>query len=561
MNKPKNNSCSCQSSIFTVISGSFRKHLKEISQLKDALEMSGIVVLSPTSAKAINPNDEFIVLDSDPIDNPKLLQDSVFAKIRKSSFLMVANVNGYIGAAATMEIGYAIATGIPVYVLEEVADPNLAPYCQLISNVIPKLDRLLNKSEQSWQQLKDNVITLRTKSLKSSSGFSEQKPKKTKTTLNMPLLDSVISSYSGPSLSRTKIIGVQHILETTHAMFQALELLGLRKENVSLIGKCYSTCEEVRQEMLYDGYFVSDRSKAYHPHCSWDSIYEQEVLKFSEERFSELVQGEFDRIVILDDGGKLIKSIQSLLKSRCDVPIVAVEQTTSGYEAIKNTQNNLPIINVARSPAKLKLESPMIAKAAIDRFEAKLDSANIRPSRTLIIGGGAIGTSIYQSLSHRIDTYLYDISATRRSTGSKSLEGIIGEFDLIIGCTGFTSVSQKIHHFLSPGTVLVSTSSSDREFDAVHLRKQVAENSDCHLDVWASDVLLLNSGFPVNFDGERENIDPEYIQLTMALLTSGLLQACQLDSNFPATILPLDSKKESEIVSDFSELQIALLQN
>lgn len=137
-----NSSCNCNSSIFTVISGSYKKHLKEISLLKDFLERNNIAVLSPQGRNAVNPHDEFIILDSDVIDNPRILQDSVFAKIRRSTFLIVANINEYIGKAAVMEIGYAIALGIPIYTIEPVNDPNLRPYCMPLETVFPHVKEL-----------------------------------------------------------------------------------------------------------------------------------------------------------------------------------------------------------------------------------------------------------------------------------------------------------------------------------------------------------------------------------------------------------------------------------
>ena len=118
-------------SVYTVISGSFRKHLQQISFLKKALEHLGIAVLSPAKCGAVNPDEEFILLDSDPITDPGILQSSVFAKMRRSAFLVLANFDGYIGKAAALEIGFAIAIGLKIYALEEVSDPNLAPFCSL----------------------------------------------------------------------------------------------------------------------------------------------------------------------------------------------------------------------------------------------------------------------------------------------------------------------------------------------------------------------------------------------------------------------------------------------
>ena len=126
------------SNLKTVIGGSYRKHLKELMEVKNHLLSYDIEVLSPVGSHAINPTDEFVVLDHDPIDDPQILQDSIFAKMRTSSFHVVCNTDGYIGAAALIEFGYAIALGLKILTVEPVQDPNLAPYCRLLWDVFPK---------------------------------------------------------------------------------------------------------------------------------------------------------------------------------------------------------------------------------------------------------------------------------------------------------------------------------------------------------------------------------------------------------------------------------------
>lgn len=129
-----------QSSITTVISGSFRKHLGLIYSLKKELEKEGIEVVSPHGNASVNPEDEFVILDADPVESPELLQSSIFAKIRTCTFLVIANFDGYMGNAGILEIGYALAVGIKVYSLEPVTDPNLAPYITLLNEVLPGIN-------------------------------------------------------------------------------------------------------------------------------------------------------------------------------------------------------------------------------------------------------------------------------------------------------------------------------------------------------------------------------------------------------------------------------------
>jgi len=123
----------------TVISGSYRRHLQHLYSLKYQLEQAGILVLSPIGSFALNPNEEFIFLDADPVHDQRLLQDSIFGKIRYSSFLVLANFEGYIGNAALMEIGYAIAFGLQILTVETVTDPNISSYTRLLYDVFPNL--------------------------------------------------------------------------------------------------------------------------------------------------------------------------------------------------------------------------------------------------------------------------------------------------------------------------------------------------------------------------------------------------------------------------------------
>jgi hypothetical protein len=126
--------------ICTVISGSYRKHLPGIYMLKLILESRGITVLSPIGSRVINPGEEFAILDDDPVVDHRTLQDSIFAKIRRSSFLTSFNEDGYMGAASLIEYGYAISQGIQILTLRPVEDPNIAPYTRLLSDIIGEVD-------------------------------------------------------------------------------------------------------------------------------------------------------------------------------------------------------------------------------------------------------------------------------------------------------------------------------------------------------------------------------------------------------------------------------------
>ena len=134
-------------SLCTVISGSYRRHLRELYALKCQLKKIGINVLSPIGSFALNPNEEFIFLDADPVQDKRLLQDSVFGKIRTSAFLVLANFDGYIGNAALMEVGYALSFGLQILTVEPVEDPNISLYTRVLYDVFPDLKSLQRNQE------------------------------------------------------------------------------------------------------------------------------------------------------------------------------------------------------------------------------------------------------------------------------------------------------------------------------------------------------------------------------------------------------------------------------
>ena len=363
--------------------------------------------------------------------------------------------------------------------------------------------------------------------------------------LLMPFVDVLLNKFCSRDLSNVRIIGVQHILETTHAMFQYLYQYGLRPQNISLLGKCYSTCKDVFNEMKKDGIDVSPGSFSYQSHKQFDTLFNNEVHIFLQQRLPELVKTDYEVIIVLDDGGKCIHVI-SKFYDKLSLQIVAIEQTSAGYHNIKNAHLPFPVINVARSPTKLTYESPMIAQAGAERLYKSLRAKNIYSNSVLIIGGGPIGQAMKTHLKEEMAVSMYDESSLL-SDFNKKISDILPEFDLIIGCTGRTSIIKEYHELFAKNAVLVSMSSSDREFDSVHLRKKIRSNCDCHRDLLIENRLLVNSGFPVNFDGDRENIETDKIQLTIALIAAGILQALEPSCYVQNRLLPLERKYEEFI--------------
>jgi hypothetical protein len=101
------------------ISGSFRKHLDYILKIKDQLASDGTIVLSPRFTKPNNPGEEFVVFTGEEGASPLQLERHHLDSIDSSDALIVCDPNGYVGASALIEIGYATSMGKRIIFTEQ----------------------------------------------------------------------------------------------------------------------------------------------------------------------------------------------------------------------------------------------------------------------------------------------------------------------------------------------------------------------------------------------------------------------------------------------------------
>lgn len=102
-----------------VICGS-RRFFDEIREVAQKLRDNGHIVFEPI----LNRNESIIDLPSDLKRYAFLgLTHHHLDSIRKADVCLIFNKGGYIGNSVTLELGFAIACGLPIYALEEDEDP------------------------------------------------------------------------------------------------------------------------------------------------------------------------------------------------------------------------------------------------------------------------------------------------------------------------------------------------------------------------------------------------------------------------------------------------------
>ncbi len=116
-----------------VISGSFRKHFEGIKKTIQEFEACGIEVLSPKPSAVINPEEEFVILETDESSDPKNLEEQHLEAIKKADTLYIYNPGGYIGASATLELGFAYAFRKTIFSKESCRDFTLKLFVNAVA--------------------------------------------------------------------------------------------------------------------------------------------------------------------------------------------------------------------------------------------------------------------------------------------------------------------------------------------------------------------------------------------------------------------------------------------
>jgi hypothetical protein len=88
------------------ISGSYRKHLDRILVAKRRFEELGATVLRPHTEEIADAEASLVRLQGDP-DDVREVQSLQLQAIARSDLVYVVNPGGYVGASATLEVGYA----------------------------------------------------------------------------------------------------------------------------------------------------------------------------------------------------------------------------------------------------------------------------------------------------------------------------------------------------------------------------------------------------------------------------------------------------------------------
>lgn len=316
-------------------------------------------------------------------------------------------------------------------------------------------------------------------------------------------------------LSNTVIIACQHLLGPQKIMFEALLSLGFLPENIFLLGKVYSTSNEVLNEIKNLGIYVVQPE--FNPLVSFDAQHADNCRNLIESARKKLLTAE--KVIVLDDGAMLLQEVAKTGLTN----VVGVEQTSSGFRKLENSVMSFSVYNVARSKIKLELETPYIINLAVKRIEEELVKMDVKTPNILIVGLGPIGVELQKQLEQKG----YSITTYDEIHGKQNLSDLIQkDIQVVIGTTGSQILSHNelvmLNDLLEEKIILISLSSSDREFELWKLRDLFHQGKTIHENTSFGNIIIANNGFPITFKGNYFESSPVEMERTMCLLFSGV---------------------------------------
>lgn len=368
----------------------------------------------------------------------------------------------------------------------------------------------------------------------------------------LPLLDWLASHTTKARQANCAVIIHTHLLPNNLPLFRHLAYL-LDSGHVYILDKPYSTVKKTYNDLVWAGFEVVP------VRMENDLPYEFATDKSLDVLWRRLIEDQrkrkFTKLLIIDDGGEVWRSIPH--EQLAGVNIAVVEQTQRGIARLNGSSlNHPPIVSVASAGIKKIIESEFIGLSVVKKLQELNAFNDIK--RVGIIGMGSIGLSVDGALKKLgIATISYDPDPKNNSNSDssrQSLDSLINDSDMLIGTTGTDALKGLPFNRITTGKkIFVSASSADIEFGSL---LKIAEKHDdpfgtvsIHVhDNFTIDV--LNGGYPINFDRQKDSTPDEDIVLTRCLMYIGAMQAVELINQgyTKQTIFNLDKIAQAKLL-------------
>jgi hypothetical protein len=206
-------------------------------------------------------------------------------------------------------------------------------------------------------------------------------------------LDSLLPTAK--ELEGWSCIYVQHILRSNCDCADFLVARGLDKSKLRIFGKAYSTSNVALSFYLDHSFNAQSIGVGYEYGAPFDNA----LISSVREALDAMVARGDTKILLIDEGGLALQAAATL--NRADVRFAVVELTARGAHHYHLLEQRAPIVDVARSDAKKRIEALLIAKSMATVLASRIYEAtgkSLSSMRIGLIGAGAIGGALADEL-------------------------------------------------------------------------------------------------------------------------------------------------------------------
>lgn len=130
--------------IKVVLSGSFHRDPEGLERDYRELALNQCQILSPRTLTFKDSLQPFVRHKVEESDSVATIQKHHLQAIALSDFLWIHAPDGYIGISTAMEIGYAYAQGIPIFVANDVQDEMMNNFLTKVPSVFAAIEQIAN---------------------------------------------------------------------------------------------------------------------------------------------------------------------------------------------------------------------------------------------------------------------------------------------------------------------------------------------------------------------------------------------------------------------------------
>ncbi|MDQ7786736.1 MAG: NAD(P)-dependent oxidoreductase [Thermodesulfovibrionales bacterium] len=358
------------------------------------------------------------------------------------------------------------------------------------------------------------------------------------------------------------IILIQHLLSDFIHLVDALEQNKADKSNIFIIGIPYSTKDKTVKYLKLSNYKNLTIPQTY----PFDDQVRLTMLQAI-----DLAMETGKQILIIEDGGYAVPILHKEYYECSEHFVGAVEQTANGiwkdeelYKELLKCKRNycIPIMDVARSDIKLRLESPLIGRAVYHNIALLLGKDYLE------IAGKKVGVAGFGNTGSRIVKTLRDMGANVTIFSDKKIdlsfakaegyniadtaEELIKNCRIIIEATGREWAGVDAINFFQNNSYFVSASSKRLGIKYSEFMSLI--NTDKVLNVpgigvkyeiisSGNAVTLLADGYPVNFF-DSESVPDKAIEFIPTILFESAKFLVRNSKLLPKDIVEFRERKD-----------------